>query len=108
MSSKRKIIQNVLIYIDDHYQGDCTLKDVAKAIQYDYAYLSKLFYHYTNLTFTTYVNRYRLTQAAYLLVNTDEAVSDIARKCGYKTLRTFNRNFKDLKGASPTVVQREK
>ncbi|MER2064150.1 MAG: AraC family ligand binding domain-containing protein, partial [Alkalibacterium sp.] len=63
VSPKRKIIQNVLVYIDDHYQEECTLKDVTKAIQYDYAYVSKLFYSYTNLTFTTYLNRYRLTQA---------------------------------------------
>lgn len=107
VSSKRKIIQNVLIYIDDHYQDDCTLKDVTKAIQYDYAYVSKLFYSYTNLTFTTYINRYRLTQATYLLLNTEEAISDIAQKCGYKTLRTFNRNFKELKNVSPTVYREE-
>jgi len=107
VSSKRKIIQNVLIYIDDHYQDDCTLKDVTKAIQYDYAYVSKLFYSYTNLTFTTYINRYRLTQATYLLLNTEEAVSEIAQKCGYKTLRTFNRNFKELKHVSPTVFREE-
>lgn len=107
VSSKRKIIQNVLIYIDNHYQDDCTLKDVTKAIQYDYAYVSKLFYTYTNLTFTTYINRYRLTQATYLLLNTEETISDISQKCGYKTLRTFNRNFKELKSVSPSKFREE-
>ncbi|WP_423189623.1 AraC family transcriptional regulator [Alkalibacterium sp. f15] len=105
VTPKRKIIQNILVYIDNHYQDDCTLRDVSKAIQYDYAYLSKLFYHYTNLTFTTYLNRYRLTQAAYLLLNSEEAVSEVAQKCGYKTLRTFNRNFKAFKDVSPTVFR---
>lgn len=105
VSSKRKIIQNILIYIDDHYQDDCTLKDVSMAVQYDYAYLSKLFYQYTHLTFTTYINRYRLTQATYLLLNTEDAISDIAHKCGYKTLRTFNRNFKEFKQVSPTAFR---
>ncbi|SFB86001.1 AraC-like ligand binding domain-containing protein [Alkalibacterium subtropicum] len=107
VSSKRKIIQNVLLYIDNHYQDDCTLKDVTKAIQYDYAYVSKVFYIYTNLTFTTYINRYRLTQATYLLLNTEKSVSDIAQTCGYKTLRTFNRNFKELKNVSPSVFREE-
>lgn len=105
VSSKRKIIQNILIYIDDHYQDECTLRDVSQAIQYDYAYLSKLFYQYTHLTFTTYINRYRLTQATYLLLNTEDAISDIAQKCGYKTLRTFNRNFKEFKQLSPTAFR---
>lgn len=105
VSSKRKVIQNILVYIDNHYQDECTLKDVSKAIQYDYAYLSKLFYQYTNLTFTTYMNRYRLTHATYLLLNTEGSISEIAHQCGYKTLRTFNRNFKEFKNVSPTVFR---
>jgi len=108
VSSKRKIIQNMLLFIDDHYATECTLKDVAKALQYDYAYLSKLFYQYTNLTFTHYVNRYRVSQAAYLLESTEDTVSDIAQKCGYKTLRTFNRNFKDYKKVSPSFYRENK
>lgn len=105
VSSKRKIIQNILIYIDEHYQNECTLKDVSKAVQYDYAYLSKLFYQYTHLTFTAYVNRYRLTQATYMLLNTEDSISEIAQQCGYKTLRTFNRNFKEYKLVSPTTFR---
>ncbi|GAA0363989.1 AraC family transcriptional regulator [Alkalibacterium iburiense] len=105
VSSKRKIIQNMLLFIDENYHKECTLKDVAQAIQYDYAYLSKLFYHYTNLTFTNYVNRYRITQAAYLLESTEDTISEIAMKCGYKTLRTFNRNFKEYKKVSPSFYR---
>lgn len=105
VSSKRKIIQNMLLFIDEHFHTECTLKDVAKAIQYDYAYLSKLFYHYTNLTFTNYVNKYRITQASYLLESTEDTISEIAMKCGYKTLRTFNRNFKEYKHLSPSAYR---
>lgn len=105
VSPKRKIIQNMLLFIDEHYHTECSLKDVSKAIQYDYAYLSKLFYHYTNLTFTDYVNRYRITQAVYLLESTDDTISEIAMKCGYNTLRTFNRNFKEYKDMSPSVYR---
>ncbi|MER2064527.1 MAG: helix-turn-helix domain-containing protein [Alkalibacterium sp.] len=42
-----------------------------------------------------------------MLLNTEESVSDIAQKCGYKTLRTFNRNFKKLKSVSPTVFREQ-
>lgn len=108
VSSKRKIIQNMLLFIDEHFHSECTLKDVAKAIQYDYAYLSKLFYHYTNLTFTNYVNKYRITQASYLLESTEDTISEIATKCGYKTLRTFNRNFKEYKQVSPSAYREQK
>ncbi len=102
LPSKTKIIQTILLYIEEHYYEDCTLKTVAQDIQYDYAYLSKLFYQYTGMSFTEYLNRYRITQAVYFLNSTDLPVKEIAHQCGYNTLRTFNRNFKLYQYSSPT------
>jgi len=102
LSSKRKIIQNILLYVDSHYSGECTLKRVAHTLQYDYAYLSKLFYQYTNLTFTEYLNRYRITQATYYLESTEFTIKEIAHSCGYNNMRTFNRNFRHYKASSPS------
>lgn len=102
LSSKRKIIQNILLYVDTHYSQDCTLKTVAHTLQYDYAYLSKLFYQYTELTFTEYLNRYRITQATYFLESTELTIKEIAHSCGYNNLRTFNRNFRNFKDSSPS------
>lgn len=35
------------------------------------------------------------------LKTTDMQVADIAYKCGFPTLSTFNRNFKKIQGSSP-------
>lgn len=106
LSSKRKIIQNILLYVDSHYSTDCTLKTVAHTLQYDYAYLSKLFYQYTELTFTEYLNRYRITQATYYLESSEYTIKEIAHSCGYNNLRTFNRNFRNYKATSPSDYRR--
>ncbi|PRY83906.1 helix-turn-helix transcriptional regulator [Alkalibacterium olivapovliticus] len=102
LSPQRKIIQNILLYVDTHYANECTLKTAAQTLQYDYAYLSKLFYQYTQLTFTDYLNRYRITQATYYLENTELTIKEIAHSCGYNNLRTFNRNFRQYKASSPS------
>lgn len=102
VSSKRKVVQNILLYVDSHFNEDCSLKAVAQNLQYDYAYLSKTFYQYTKLTFTEYLNRYRVAQAAEHLKQTDLTVKEIAEICGFANLRTFNRNFKRYTLLSPT------
>lgn len=106
LSSKRKVVQNILLYVDKHFNEDCSLKTVAQSLQYDYAYLSKTFYQYTKLTFTEYLNRYRVAQAAEQLKQTDLSVKEIASGCGFSNLRTFNRNFKRYTLVSPSEYRR--
>lgn len=100
-STKTKVLHKILLYVDQNYSADCTLKIISKQLQYDYAYLSKLFVHMTNMTFTEYLNHYRTSQACYLLKNSEQSISEIAINCGYNNLRSFNRNFKRITNDSP-------
>lgn len=104
-SSKTKVLHKILLYVDRNYSEDCTLKVIARQLQYDYAYLSKLFIHMTNMTFTEYLNHYRTSQACYLLKNSDQSISEIAHNCGYNNLRSFNRNFKKITNLSPMIYR---
>jgi len=101
-STKTKVLHKILLYVDRNYSEDCTLKVIAKQLQYDYAYLSKLFVHMTNMSFTEYLNHYRTSQACYLLKNSQQSISEIAMNCGYNNLRSFNRNFKRIMNYSPS------
>jgi len=106
-STKTKVLHKILLYVDQNYSTDCTLKVIAKQLQYDYAYLSKLFVHMTNMTFTEYLNHYRTSQACYLLKNSEQSISEIANNCGYNNLRSFNRNFKRITNVSPRRYREE-
>lgn len=101
-STKNKALHKILLFVDQHYMHNCTLKTVAQQLQYDYAYLSKLFLQMTNMTFTEYLNHYRISQACYQLKNSQQTISDIAMTCGYNNLRSFNRNFRKAMHCSPT------
>ncbi len=96
-----KVLYKMLLYVEENYSADCTLKDVAKHLQYDYPYLSKLFVQQMNMTFTDYLNHYRISQACYLLKNSQQAIGEVAVKCGYNNLRTFHRNFREITGHGP-------
>nr|WP_275980167.1 AraC family transcriptional regulator [Halalkalibacter alkaliphilus] len=100
-STKTEILHKILLYVDRNYNEDCTLKVIAKQLQYDYTYLSKLFVQMTNISFTEYLNQYRTSQACYLLKNSYQSISEIAMNCGYNNLRSFNRNFKKFTSHSP-------
>ncbi|MCT2535493.1 AraC family transcriptional regulator [Aquibacillus koreensis] len=100
-STKTKVLHKILLYVDGHYMHECTLKAVSKHLQYDYPYLSKLFVQMTHMTFTEYLNHYRISQACYLLKNSQQTIGEIAINCGYNNLRSFNRNFKKITNHSP-------
>lgn len=100
-SPKTKVLYKMLLYVEGNYSTGCTLKEAAKHLQYDYPYLSKLFVQQMSMTFTDYLNRYRISQACYLLKNSQQAVGEVAIKCGYNNLRTFHRNFREITGKAP-------
>ena len=104
-SSQSKVLYKMLLFIEQNYSTECTLKSVAEYLNYDYPYLSKLFIKHMNMTFTEYLNNYRVSQACYLLKNSDQSIGEIALNCGYNNLRTFHRNFKKIINMSPKEYQ---
>lgn len=100
-SDKLQLLHQLLLYIDAHLEEDCSLMTVAKKLEYDYAYLSKFFHERVGMTYTAYLNQYRIMHACYILRNTKEKIVDISIKCGYDNQRAFNRNFKKIVGVTP-------
>jgi AraC-like DNA-binding protein/mannose-6-phosphate isomerase-like protein (cupin superfamily) len=92
-ASHHEELYPLLMYIEETYHLQCSLKEAARLLNYDYTYVSKLFKETTGLNFIDYVNQYRIAKATDLLRNSNDTISEIAKKTGYETLRTFNRNF---------------
>lgn len=95
------LIHKVLTYIDEHIEENCNLVHISKELGYDCAYISKFFHDCIGMTYTSYLNQYRITHACYMLRNTKEKISTISTKCGYDNQHTFDRNFKKITGLTP-------
>lgn len=90
-----------LTYIAEHFREDLSLETVAEALNISRFAVSRLFSSTIKMNFVKYVNFVRIEYAKELLDNTRDSVLTIALDCGYDTVRTFNRVFKEFTGTTP-------
>ncbi len=95
------LLDKIFHFVENNYEGKCTLEALSAHTSYHYVYLSRYFKRCVGLSFTEYVNRYRINEAGYLLKNSEATVMAIALDCGFDSLRSFNRNFKLVTGMTP-------
>lgn len=88
-------------YIELHYMEPLKAEDLVKQCHISEAHLRRLFSFYLKMSPLEYINLVRIRMACDYLKTTDEQVANIAYKCGFPTLSTFNRNFKKIQGFSP-------
>jgi len=94
------LIISVLSYIENNYR-DGELMELAGLLHYDFHWLSKEIKKRTGKTYTELAQNKRLSQAAYLLKNTNKLVIDIALEVGYDNISYFHRIFQKRYGMTP-------
>ena len=95
------LLSRVFDYVESRFAEDCSLAAVSREVGCSAAYLSRFFKQATDMPFVLFVNQCRISHACHLLRSTDKSILTCSMDCGYATLRSFNRNFKSLLGASP-------
>lgn len=100
-------IEAVIDYIENHLDGKLELKTVAEAVHYSKYHLHRLFTDTVGMTIHDYVQRRQLTEAAKLLVFSDQPIIEIALICGYESQQSFSVAFKAMY-KSPPAEYREK
>lgn len=95
-------------YILQNLNTNFTQKDIAKALNYEYHYFSTLFNKCFRVNLKKYTNHFRFKTACYLLSTTDTKIAQIANDCGFSSIRSFNRNFKELNGITPIEYRNSK
>jgi AraC-like DNA-binding protein len=87
---------------------DLTLDDAALEIGLSKYYLSRFLKEQTGLGYHDHLSRVRLSKAREYLVESDMPVIDIAYLCGFRSLTTFNRLFKEHTGTHPSAYRNRK
>ena len=104
-NNEKEIASQIVDYIEKNFGKHITLKDIAKILGYDYNYMSRYFKNTFNMTFTDFVNLYRLETAIRLIEETDISITEICYESGFKSTRTFNNFFKSKTGLTPTMYK---
>ena len=99
-TQEQNAVFSVLRYIEEHYR-DGNLGEIAARLHYELPSLSRLIRQKTGQNYTELVQEKRLSQAAWLLRNTDRRVDEIANSVGYENLSYFHRLFNARFGQSP-------
>lgn len=95
----------VLRYIEENYQ-DGRLNDLCHLLGYNIYWLSRAIKKLTGNTYKELLQIKRLNQAAFLLLSTKTAISDISLAVGYDNTSYFHRLFRDYYGLSPKEYRR--
>lgn len=93
-SDKNSLLHLIFLFVEENYSENCSLEKLSTSIGYDYSYISRIFKKTTGISFNSYVNHYRISNACYLMESTNLPIIQCAYDSGFVSLRSFNRNFK--------------
>ena len=102
-SHTEQLVHRILDYIQKGYARPITLKECARTLEFNAAYLSTLFSHTVGLPFKSYLTRLRLERAKELLSDPSRRVSEVAYAVGYMNPNRFRLAFKAVTGLAPVT-----
>ncbi|GAA4455213.1 AraC family transcriptional regulator [Nibrella saemangeumensis] len=93
-------LKRVYAFIEAHYQDAISVDQMAELTHLTKAAFCRYFKKMTLMTFTEFLNQYRISQAKRLLL-LDKTVTEVCFDCGFESLSYFNRTFKKVAGENP-------
>ena len=102
-----KIMDSFRQYMDKDYgylNPSLTIEEIARVLNTNRTYVSKLVNLYYGMTFRDYLNHRRLEYSKQLMSDEPDASLDyIASKSGFQSSTQFIRKFRETEGLTPTV-----
>jgi len=93
-------LKRIYQFIDNNYERKISVGEIAESVRLSDASFCRYFKKMTKLTFTKFVNHYRIEKAKKLLM-LDVSVTETCYSCGFESLSYFNRTFKGVTGKNP-------
>ncbi|WP_409347242.1 helix-turn-helix domain-containing protein [Paenibacillus sp. MBLB4367] len=103
----KKLVQQALFYIHEHFESDLSLQQVADTIRVSTSQLSRIFKEETGFAFGDYLIDYRMDKAKEWLAHTEMPIKDIAERLRYTTVQNFTRIFKQVTDMPPGQYRKQ-
>jgi YesN/AraC family two-component response regulator len=94
-------------YVEMHFQKPIKIKDIAVSVNLTDAAFCRYFKKSAKLTYTNFVNQYRINFAKNLLLQ-DSNVTEACYDAGFESLSYFNKTFKKITGENPSAFRKRK
>lgn len=100
-NNNSQFYKNLISKINDE-SAFITFDDAVQYSGYSASHFSKMFKRLSGMNFSEYLNVIRVENAITMLRNNNNfSMTTISSKCGFSTVRNFNRVFKKITGYSP-------
>jgi two-component system, response regulator YesN len=100
-SHTKKISDQMTNLIHQRFDTEITLEACAKELNYHPNHLGPLFSREKGISFSEYLQNYRLQMAKMWLVETDMRIGDIAERLSYTNPQNFIRFFRKMENMTP-------
>ncbi len=106
ISSKKSIRNNkrikyMLQFIQEHYDKELTLEQIAKSALISKSECLRCFRQTIGISPMHYIRQLKMQKAAELLKSTSLKISEIAERCGFSDLSYFSKTFRIEHGCTP-------
>ena len=98
--NKNKRIDEIIIYLNDNYKENISIKELALLFDINEFYLIRLFKINTNLTPVSYIINLRINYSKEL-IKKGYSILDTALECGFFDQIHFHRNFLKITAMTP-------
>lgn len=96
-----KISPDILKYIEENFNEQVTLKELAQKCFYNPSYFSRVFKECYGKNLTDYIHEKRITAAMRLLRESLLSIEEISAQVGYNEKRQFYKMFRQYTGMTP-------
>ncbi|MEG0929027.1 AraC family transcriptional regulator [Chryseobacterium sp.] len=93
-------------YIHENHDKKPNVNEIAKIVSLSTPAFCRYFKKQTNMTFTDFVNNYRINQAKIFLLK-DYSVTEVCFQVGFESLSYFNKLFKQHTGETPSEFKKK-
>ena len=97
-----KKVEEIILYLQNHYQENITLTDIAEHVGITPLYVSQLFKKEVGMNLMTYLTKCRIGEAKKLLKTGNYKVYEVSEMVGYQTVQYFSNCFKKETGKKPS------
>lgn len=98
-------LQNIFNYVEQNFHEEINIKKVAAIAHLTVPAFCNYFKKIMNITFTDFINQYRIEQACMMLQQ-EKSIGEVCFECGFNNVPYFNKVFKNIVKKTPSEFKR--
>lgn len=106
-SEDKDRMEIIFRYVIENYSKNITLEEIASRVNLTPHSFCRYFKSRTTKVFSSFVNEVRIGNACKMILQNKYSISEVCYESGFNYLSNFNRQFKKIRGMTPSEFQKK-